>query len=179
MPRAWRIRAEDDLIAKFLLGLFKQAQRLIDSLLPIPGVGLSNSDLDALGKPLVAPFRACRSCGLIPLREQQFSPEDNGLDGSRFCFGHLIDQLRDFIPVAPRLRPTLIILGQKPSQHRTKPRHLLREIAIFLDRPSNVSLALKVLIQPSSADRSFGLALGPGDKHFAASPAPPTLYNTE
>ena len=50
-PESGALEPQIDLIAQLFLGLVKQAQRLINSPLESHEAGLSNSDLDTLGKP--------------------------------------------------------------------------------------------------------------------------------
>ena len=109
------LESQIDLIAQLLLSLVKELQRLIDPPLESRQIGLSNPDLDALGKSPLSLLELVMSRRLLALRKEQLSPEDNWLNGFRSCFGHLIDQFLDFVPVALRLWPPLILRDQEPS----------------------------------------------------------------
>ena len=67
-----------------------------------------------LGNRIWAFSKFLMSRCLLALRKEQLSPEDNWLNGFRSCFGRLIDQFLDFVPVTLRLWPPLILRDQEP-----------------------------------------------------------------
>ena len=120
-PEPCTLESQIDLIARaelffqFLLSLIKELQRIIDSPFESRQFRLSNSNLDAFGKSPLGFLKFLMSCRLLTLRKEQLSPEDNWLNGFRSCFGRLIDQFFDFVPITLRLWPPLILRDQETS----------------------------------------------------------------
>ena len=68
-PELCTLKSQIDLIAQLLLSLIKELQGVIHTPLESHQVGLSNPDLDALGKPLLGFLKFVMSRRLITLRK--------------------------------------------------------------------------------------------------------------